>query len=348
MTVSNSLFISDLHLTDRPADVYRWKVFEQCAELSTTYGFTDLYVLGDLTEAKDYHSSLLVNRIVDSFYVLRKTSRINEIYFLKGNHDGLDKDHPYFLFLRRIPWAKMFVEPTFLDKGKDTILFLPHTKTPEDDWKDLELGLASLILLHGTVTGAVSESGQKMEGIPLSLFKGLRCPILAGDIHVPQKVGAVEYVGAPYPIRFGDEYQGRALGYVNGKLGEFPLENIRKHTLRVEGVLGKQERGLAKALHAGDHVKFIISLSDSEMGEWQQRKKWCMDFAASHQVLVGKIQLERRAGTPGTVNIKPSLAALRLKVRSPEESLALFCKTNRVELELVQLGQDLLQEEVSQ
>lgn len=343
MTLFNSLFISDLHLTDRVHDAYRWRVFEQCAELSRQHSVTELFVLGDLTEAKDYHSSRLVNKIVDSFYFLRKTSRINEIYFLKGNHDGLDPEHPYFHFLRRMPWASVFVEPTWVDKGKETLLFLPHTRDPEKDWAGLEMGDASFIFLHGTVGGAVSETGQKMEGISLDWFKGLRCTILAGDIHVPQKIGPVEYVGAPYPIRFGDVYQGRALGYIDGKRVEFPLENLRKHTLRLEGPLVQSGKARWPGLRKGDQVTFVIVLSDSELGEWHERKKWCMDFCAAEGAVLLNVKLERKATAAST---KPSLAAVKAaKVRTPEETLSLYCATRKVEAPLAKLGKQLLAEE---
>lgn len=329
----HALVVSDLHLTDRPLDAYRWDVFRQLSDLSVKYGVDQLLVLGDLCEFKDNHSSKLVNAVVDSFYGLRKASRINEVYFLRGNHDGVDPQHPFFHFLRRLPWARFFVEPTRLEQGQETWLFLPHSKNPETDWKEVEFGEATHIFLHGTMSGAVSETGMKMEGISSDWFKGLRCTILAGDIHVPQRVGNVEYVGAPYPIRFGDTFQGRALLLKNNGTLNCPLENIRKVTIRMEG------EGVAASIYKGDHVRFIIALSDSEMGEWQERKKFAKDFCAKHGAVLCKVELERLA-LPAPKKGKPTI---KIKQRTPEETLALYCRTQGVDEGLTELGQRLLE-----
>lgn len=334
------IFISDLHLTERPEDHYRWEVFGQVAELSNKHKITNLFVLGDLTESKDYHSSRLVNMIVDSFYLLRKTSKINHVYFLKGNHDGIDPDTPYFNFMRRMPWAFFYTKPTHVRiEGEEDLLFLPHTRDPDTEWGGLEMQEMDYIFLHGTVTGAVAETGQKMQhGISLDWFTGCNATILAGDIHVPQKIGPVEYVGAPYPIRFGDEYQGRALVFKDGKRIECPLDNIRKLTLRLEGTTEKAAKDFAKKVREGDHVKFVIVLADSELGDWQEKKKWCADFCASKGALLEKTQLERIAAP---VSKKP---ALKIKVRTPEESLRLFCKTNTVDATIAEVGLEILKE----
>ena len=53
-----TLLTSDLHLTDRPNDAYRWDFLSKWL-----WGirFDSLVILGDLTEEKDCHSSVLVN-----------------------------------------------------------------------------------------------------------------------------------------------------------------------------------------------------------------------------------------------------------------------------------------------
>lgn len=336
----NALLISDLHLTDRPHDEYRWKVFMQAAELSRKYELSDLFVLGDVTEFKDFHSSKLVNQIVDSFYVLRKISPIKEVHFLKGNHDGLDPAHPYFHFLRRLPWAHFYVEPSWIEKGKKRILFLPHTKHPEEEWPEVAMMAADYIFLHGTMTGARSENGQELEGLSGEWFKKVprTSSIYAGDIHVPQRVGQVEYVGAPYPIRFGDSFQGRAIALVNDKRIDCPLDNLRKITLTLKTAPGiKLEKDWSKAVRPGDQAKVIIALTDAEMGEWQARKQWVMDFCTAHELSLQKLQLERLQPLPSK---KPTL---RLKQRTPEESVQAYCRTNSIDPALERVGLRLLQ-----
>lgn len=334
-----ALLVSDLHLTDRPGDSYRWDLFAQLRDLSNEHGVTDLFVLGDLTEFKDYHSSRLVNRLVDSFYFLRKTSRVIEVHILKGNHDGLDPAYPYFSFMRRIPWAHFYAEPTWLEFGTDSVLMLPHTRQPETDWKDLQLGEASHILLHGTVTGAVSESGQTLPGIPLDMFRGLReCTILAGDIHVPQVVGkTVEYVGAPYPIRFGDEFEPRALLVQGHTLTSLPLHNIRKVTITVNALsLGDA----FDTLREGDQVKVLIELTDSELGEFQQIKREVTEQVSIAKAVLSKVQLVHKQSAKPKLR-GHSIAGLR---RTPETEVREFCKRNALSEELEHVGLELLKE----
>lgn len=333
----DGLLASDLHLTDRTQDEYRWLIFNQLRDFSNEHAMSDLYLLGDLTEFKDFHSSRLVNRLVDALYWMRRNSRIAQVHILKGNHDGLDPDTPYFKFLRRIPWINFYVDPTWVERGKDTLFFLPHTRNAEEDWKDLELGNASHIFIHGAVKGAVSESGMELDGIPLDMFRGLRCMILAGDIHVPQVVGGkVEYVGAPYPIRFGDTFQPRVLMLRNNKKISLPLDNIRKLTFTmVSGGWTTTPLDIKR----GDQVKVIISLLDSEMGEFHKLKQEAIKAVEREGGVLMKVQLERRMGK------KPVIKAKRASnATTPAQELEVFCRRNRVDQSLAEVGQAILEE----
>jgi predicted phosphodiesterase len=330
-----ALIVSDLHLTDRPSDEYRWKVFDQLAELSKEHGANDLYILGDITEFKDYHSSALVNRIVDTLYTLRRNSRINMIRILKGNHDGVDKDTPYFRFMRRIPWCEFYVIPTFIEEGKDTILMLPHTTTPVKDWEKIEFGNATHIFFHGTVTGAVSESGHVLTGIPIDMLKGLRSLILAGDIHVPQKVGGVvEYVGAPYHIRFGDSFEPRAVLLKGKNVLSMPLHNIRKPTLHCTGT--RFDEGFSD-LGKGDQVRVVIELSESELGDFHKIKQEAAKKVAATGAILSKVQMTK------VVSKKPVLkTSVKKKSRTPIEELHRYCKRFAVPDHIQEVGESFL------
>lgn len=334
----HALIASDLHLTDRPNDEYRWKIFDQVAQLSNELGIQDFYALGDLTEYRDYHSSALVNRIVDSLYHLRRRSRINQIRILKGNHDGVAKDTPFFKFLRRLPWCSFYTEPTMVEEGKDTLLFLPHTNSPEEDWKDLELGNASHIFIHGTVTGAVSETGHELTGIPVSLFKGLRCCVLAGDIHVPQRVAkVVEYVGAPYPIRFGDSFEPRVVLLEDRKITSLLLDNIHKPTLRCSAT--RMDKGFS-SLRPGDQVKVIIELAESELGEFHKLKQEAMKKVTAAKAILGKVQLERIGSKKP--RLKTSKESKRGTTRTPLDELRRYCNRNAVPEHIQEVGEHIL------
>lgn len=339
--MTNCLLVSDLHFTDRPADMYRFKIFEQIIELSNKHKLTDLIVLGDLCEMKDFHSSRLVNCIVDGFYGIRKRCIINNIFFIAGNHDYVNKAQPFFHFLRRMPWASFYTEPTFVERGKEYWLFLPHTRDSDEDWNGVKMPSATHIFLHGTMNGAVSETGQKLEGISPTWFKGLESKVFAGDIHVPQKVGNVEYCGAPYHIRFGDNFQGRALALVDGKKIECPLDNIRKLTFRLEGNdFDKACAAMTKELKKGDQVKALIVLPESQLGEWTERKNICSKLCEEKGATLMKVQLERHA--KDCMGIETKESTLKLKVRTPKESLTQFCRSNNIDDTLTEIGHKLL------
>ena len=61
----NILLLADLHLTTTSRDEYRWKLFPWLYEAIIKNTVKYLFILGDLTESKNYHSAQLVNRIVD-------------------------------------------------------------------------------------------------------------------------------------------------------------------------------------------------------------------------------------------------------------------------------------------
>lgn len=338
-----ALAVSDLHLTDRPSDEYRWRVFDQVHEIANEVGATDLFILGDLTEFKDYHSSALVNRVVDSLARSRKGTRIAQVHILKGNHDGVDKDTPYFRFLRHIPWCTFYVDPTVIDVGKYTTLLLPHTREHEKDWKGLEFGAASHIFLHGTISGSVAETGHILEqGIPADLFKGLRnTKVLAGDIHVPQTVhGCVEYVGAPYPIRFGDSFQGRAVFIDGMKVKSYPLENIRKPTLTCSATRMDAE---IKSLRKGDQVKILLTLSESQLGQFHDLKQEVVEAVGKTGATVSKVQLVK---VNEVKSKKPQLPTAKALNKTPIGELRTYCKRNKVTDEVQSLGESILKGEL--
>ena len=76
------LFASDLHLSDRPKDRYRFGLFKWLAEQQQKHQITATFILGDITDRKDNHSAVLVNKTVNSLLTLKPP-----VYILKGNHD---------------------------------------------------------------------------------------------------------------------------------------------------------------------------------------------------------------------------------------------------------------------
>lgn len=327
-----SLAVSDLHLTDRPSDAYRWDLFPQLKDIIQKRAVEELFILGDLTEFKDYHSSVLVNRLVSALCGLLKDTGLETIHILKGNHDGLDPDTPYFGFLQQLPCCHFYAQPTKVGHR----LFLPHTRDPDTDWSRVVFGDVAQVFFHGTVTGACSETGAKLSGISLDWFK--RCKpgtlVLAGDIHQPQKVGPVQYVGAPYPVRYGDEFEPRAVLFGNGRTESVPLKAPRKVTLRVQAS-GEID---GPALKAGDFVRVVLSLREAELGQFHELRAAVSAAAKEAGATLQKVQLDR------IVEDKPEGPLFRIKsvARSPEDELRAYCRARNVQGTLLELGLELL------
>src|SRR5580765_5469698 len=142
------LLTADLHLTDLEKDSDRWNLFPWVEKQIVKYHIKYFITLGDLTDAKDKHSATLTNKIVNTFSRLSKQLHV---IILRGNHDFVNEDTPYFRFLRRLEGDITYVnKPTFLnmDRGHDSLvpniddvqvvkgLFLPCVRDYKKAWAD--------------------------------------------------------------------------------------------------------------------------------------------------------------------------------------------------------------------
>ena len=325
---------TDLHLTANPRDEYRWRLFPWLEELlnKVPHPVQDLFILGDLTEEKDGHNSLLVNRVVDSLVHLYRASGLTTIWILRGNHDGIDPETPYFRFLSHFPYIRFVHKPTEMELGNRDYLLLPHSRNPEEDWKELNFKNYNFILMHNTVTGAVAENGQPLTGVHRAWFHTVQGKVFSGDVHVPQAVGNVEYVGAPYPIRFGDKFEPRVVMYLDHVRQPDPHpKNIARHRVTVKS---------AEELHKlkckpGDQIKVRLALSKSEYLDWQRRKREVLAACKELQLDLYGLELERTGAALTDLQATPHLS-------TPQEALARFCQREKVDGLLREVGEFLL------
>jgi DNA repair exonuclease SbcCD nuclease subunit len=332
----NSILVSDLHLTSNPRDEYRWGLFPWLRNQIQKYNSSRLFVLGDLTDSKDYHSSLLVNRLVDELAVVPI-----EVIILRGNHDGIDPDVPYFRFLNALPNIKFVYVPMY-DGG---VLFLPHSRDPQTDWNTAytkqAMKEADFVLLHATVKGSRSETGFELDGVAPELLKPVQGKIYSGDVHVPQRLSLplahFEYIGAPYPIRFGDKFKGRAIVYKDGKR----LDDLHYPTLkRVSATLLDVNEIANLGLRAGDQTKVKIELPRSELMNWEQYRRHVTQWCEENQVDLFGLELT----VVTEVTRKNETVAVPAKHRTPQQQLEDFCEREKMEQELVEFGKMLLEE----
>lgn len=335
----NAILISDLHLTANPRDAYRWALFTWLAEVIPQYEIKDLFILGDVTEAKDFHSSRLVNRLVDAFLGLYRTTGLLHTHFLRGNHDGLDPECPFFRFLGKFPSISYITTPFMKQFSGVEVLMLPHTTDPANAWAGTDMHAADIIMMHATVAGAVAENGQALEGVSMShLRRAVRATIYSGDVHVPQKVGRVEYIGAPYPIRFGDKFAPRALLLENMRTARsLPVPGIRRSTVTVAGP-GADVASLVAEFKPGDQVKIKVSLTPAEFGDWNKVKASVVAACKAAQIDLCDLELER----PETAAFARPQNAGKIEKQTPQQILKTYCTTNHIEAPLYNAGVRLL------
>lgn len=266
--MSNYLFTSDLHLTDKALDEYRWSIFKWLRTRVKAMDIDHVFILGDITDAKDKHSSRLVSRMIKE---LRKLKKLCPVTILCGNHDYTDPALPFFGFLKAFGIPFHTTEKTLEIDGKQ-FLMLPHTRSWRSSWNGLDMSQYDFILLHQTLSGAVASNGYEMEGAPKVVFEKANedCQVIAGDIHVPQKIGRITYCGSPHPVAFGDTFKPRVLHWDGEDLRSLKRTTLRKEVVNINDPADAVE--LAEEYTEGDQIKIICKLSKTRFFEWADIK----------------------------------------------------------------------------
>jgi len=264
-----AILISDTHFTDKPRDEYRWGLWPWLREQIKLTQADELIHLGDLTDAKDRHPSKLVNRLIQS---IGQVSDLCRAYILKGNHDYIDPLNPFFEFIGNNPKLEYIKSPscTELSIGKAT--FIPAGEKWNFDLHDFPY-----CFTHVTFDGAEAENGSLLPGVDPARLKDYAGMCYSGDIHVPQKIRRnIEYVGAPYHIRFGDSFTPRVLVvYNNSKTNELHYPSPRKRTLDID----KIEQAEDARIKEGDHVRIRYYLRRADYDTWRDTRNQLAQLA---------------------------------------------------------------------
>lgn len=335
-----SLLTADIHLTDNPRDEYRWGLIPWLVDQAFDTGAHQVLVLGDITDAKDKHSSFLVNRLTTS---LQASPKELDWFFLKGNHDYIDENWPFFEFLDALPNVHFIKNPEEhnLKIGAERVpcLFLPSTKDWEREWKGYSWNDYDFIFTHQTFEGCLTENGTTLDGVPPSVFADFRGQVYSGDIHVPQKVARnVEYIGAPYHIRFGDSFYPRVLlvdSMGKRKPLRFPCQG--KHLVEIREVEELQEYD---EILSGDQVKVRVSLRRADYPRWSDIKADIREFAMEKGwVLFGP---ELKALDPIPEPDGPRV--VQSANASPVQLLTTYASERQVETDVFKAGLEILNE----
>ncbi len=281
-----AIIISDPHFTASPNDEYRWGLWPWLANELDTERAKTLLILGDLTDAKDYHPAELVNRLTAAI----ASMPVEEVIILAGNHDWLKQGGVFFKFLQHLqkPRVRVITEPAE-DLGADddpTCMFLPYTKSPARDWKDRDFSHYNYLFLHQTAPGSIASNGQRMDGEELPPLNAGK--VYSGDIHVPQEVGVIEYVGSPYHVHFGDHFKPRCI-VLDRKRKAFDLnfETIRRLAITISGIAELDEAGIG----VGDQVKVTVKLDQADAHHWNAIRREVVEDIHSRKANLHGVKL---------------------------------------------------------
>jgi len=322
------LIIGDPHFTDRPRDEYRFGLFPWIRKQQLKYKPSATIILGDLCDKKDRHSAKLVNRIVEGIDSLERP-----IYVLMGNHDYIDPDNPFFKFLNRLDGVEFFVHPTTVGE----LGFIPHCHD-EADFKEAIKAVngCKVLFLHNTFEGAIAETGAALSGFSMAPLKALKGPVsvFAGDVHRPQQSGPITYVGAPYSVRFGDDFTPRCL-LVHG---DGTLNNLFFDCPRKWGLTIKSAKELLKneELLEGDQIKVTLELPREEIVNWKEHKQEVLDACAKLKLEVYGVNMK------GNEPVKRDKVYVPISAQQPSDTLAAFCKAEKLATEIVSMGKEFL------
>lgn len=330
-----TLLATDLHLTDNERDSYRWGLFSWLAKTIIAKKVDSIYFLGDITDAKDKHSAILVNRIVEEMHHLAEHCPVT---ILRGNHDYLRDQQAFLSFLNRVPNIEFVDKVTKKQSGDKYLLFLPHTRQPEFEWANINFYDYDLIFMHETAKGSLVSNGTLMEeGIDGNFSDKELHPdtmIFSGDIHVPQQIGKIIYVGSPYPVHFGDKFKGRCILFDDQNpyetFQELHFPTIEKFTATIKSVDDVKDL----SLESGDQVKLKLELTPAEYSDWQKTRQEVMNYLEEKGVLLCGFELH----TKKTTRVRLIDAKKTASSRNYPDALRAYAKSQKLEDELVETG----------
>lgn len=340
----NVLIITDLHLTDVPAENYRWNVFKHAKEELTKNDYDQLFILGDLFDKKDKHKSELVNRLVSELISIR--DMFCPITIMQGNHDYVvDKDQAFLRFLDELENITWIRNPTYFNEAE--MLFLPHSRTPEDTWAPyldiIEKPKLKFIFMHQSVIGAkVSNYHEMKEGLDASFFKNCSAKIISGDIHVPQQLGKVTYIGTQHPVSFGDDYSPRMLAIVDEKLRFIPIDTIKRPHIKKQISCVEDIFKDLRELSPKDQVKITLLLDKNQLHEWQDFKKAINEYCKDNEIDLHDLKMEKFAEEQAHSEMKEFIKS-NLKSLSSKDVLLKFAKVENIDECLLEVGIDIFE-----
>jgi hypothetical protein len=189
--------------------------------------------------------------------------------------------------------------------------------------------------MHQTVTGSVSEKNGIVLENPRFPVLPPNLKVYSGDIHKPQRVGQVLYVGSPHQVHFGDDQYCRML-----LVDEASLDVVRELTLNPPSRLmvdvdltdGMADLSDVK-VNPGDQVKIRLRIAPGSVTETAGIDRQIAEWAeAAGAVLVSS---ETRIATVDRQGLDIA--------ETPQQILRRFADQEGLSEPLYKLGLELLE-----
>lgn len=334
------LLTADWHWTDKARDRYRFGLVDWIANRSHEWDLDGIVIAGDLTDSKDRHSAWLVNEVCMR---IEQLTALCPVAIVRGNHDCVDEGYAFFSFLSRFPHVSFVNDAALLTFGETSVVAVAHHRDGNQAVKKaIQYGRSArrpgLVVMHQTLAGAKASSGHVLDGLDPSAFRAIRFQVWSGDVHVPQTIGSVQYIGAPYSIRFDDSFEPRVVVWRDGRHRSETFHTIRKMTLYVDDENGfAVEDGIVQD---GDQVKVRVKLPRHRYVEWPVIRQRIVEQLA-----------ERNAEVFGVEALRDDASSSRLddlhqksKRMEWRDTFNLYCERERVSAELREIGEEVVRE----
>lgn len=330
------LLWTDPHLTDNPIESYRWEIFPFLLKTAEKYKVDVILCLGDLVNTKDRFSSSLVNQLIEECSLLQIHSKA-QILILSGNHDKPLTGPYYFTFLKKLG-IEYITEPAYLQNINTWLL--PFSANPKEEWASLQLDKASCLFMHQTGQGATTgtDANYKLTSNNLPDFKGV--PVYSGDVHNPQDIEGIVYVGTPHPVKFDESWNNRLVLVDSKDFNQYETIPIEGGICRGINDISNSEELEAMLYQVRDQVKIRYHLTADKLTDWpieeEKIKQWAdkrgVYLASIEPILIGE-GLQATEEEKATMDILP-----------PADIIKKFCEQEKLDDQVREVGLYLLQE----
>jgi hypothetical protein len=341
-TSSSILLTCDLHLTDSLVEAYRWDVFKFIKEACKKYNVNHIFILGDTTDRVDRHSGELLNKFARALSNLHDETGA-QIWITQGNHDRQIKGTPYWEILNKLGTAVQYItEP--INFGYQNVLILPFSTNPLEEWKNFDLATYNAILMHQTVAGSLVEGDYKLE-VDSNPMPSLSDKVVAysGDVHRPQTVGRITYIGAPHPVKYSESWPNRFIIIKDSKWKEPISEWIRPVHRDIYDLDRDCDDRVLLGLQKGDQIRIRYHLTAKDLTEWPVKEEYWKKWCSKKGIYLASLEAILSDDITTDTDTKEEKAST-LELLNPEEALKLYASEEKLSEDVINVGLELMKE----